>query len=89
MQCPAEDHPPDGVGGGGDHATQREDQQPADNQRLAADVVGNQAEGNLEHRLRQAVNANGDTDQRFAGAVQRHTVGGQYRQHHKHAEHAQ
>ena len=89
MQRAAEDHAPDRIGRGGDHAAEGKDQQAADDQRLAADAIGHQAERDLKHRLRQAVDADGDADQRFAGAVERHAVGGQHRQYHKHAEHAQ
>ncbi len=75
--------------GGGNHAAEHKDQQPADNQRLAADPVGEQAKRDLKHRLRQAVDADGEANQRLAGALERHTVRGQNRQDHKHAKHPQ
>ena len=43
----------------------------------------------LEQGLGHAVDADGKPDERLRGARQGHAVGGQYRQHHKHAEHAQ
>ncbi len=89
MQRAPKDHAPDRIGRGGDHAAEGKDQQAADDQWLTADAIGYQAERDLKHRLGQAIDADGDADQRFAGAVERHAVGGQHRQYHKHAEHAQ
>ena len=75
------------MGEGGNDASEHKDQQPADNQRFAAHPVREQAKRDLEHRLRQTINANGEANQRLAGPLQRHTVRGQNRQDHKHAKH--
>ncbi len=75
LQRAAENDTPDRGGAGGDHAAQHKNQQAADDQRLAADAIGEQAERNLKNRLRQAINADGQANQRFAGALQRHAIG--------------
>lgn len=56
-------------GEGGDDAAKYKHQQPADNQRFATHAVGEQAKGDLEYRLRQAVDTNRQTNQRFAGTL--------------------
>ncbi len=89
LQGAAEDHAPDGVGQRRDHAAEGKHQQTADDEGLAAHLVGEQTERDLEQRLGHAVDADGQANQRLGGTRERHAVGGQYRQHHKHAEHAQ
>ena len=75
------------MGEGGNHASEHKDQQPADDQRLSTHPVREQAKGDLKDRLRQAVDADREPNQRLAGPLQRHTVRGQNRQDHKHAKH--
>ncbi len=66
-----------------------EDQQPDDDHWAPADAVGNGPEGNLQDRLGQAIGADGQADQRRGRAGQVLAVGGQHRQDHEHAEHAE
>ena len=83
----AKNNPPDGVGEGGNHTAQNKNKQATDNQWLSANPVREQAKRDLEDRLGQTVNANGQANQCLARPLQRHAVGGQNRQDHKHAEH--
>ncbi len=62
---------------------------PDDDHRAPADAVGNGPEGNLQDRLGQAIGADGQADQRRGRAGQVLAVGGQHRQDHEHAEHAE
>lgn len=89
LQDAAGDHPPDGVGIGREGRAGGEDQQPDDDHRAPADAVGNGPEGNLQDRLGQAIGADGQADQRRGRAGQVLAVGGQHRQDHEHAEHAE
>ena len=53
----------------GDEAAEREEQQPEVDGGLAAPAVGQPAERNLQQRLREAVGAERDADQRVAAAA--------------------
>ena len=71
-------------------AAERKQQQPHVDGALAAPVVGQPAEGNLQQRLRQPVRAQGEPDQGVAAAT-RQLLGVQAedRQDDEHAQHAQ
>ena len=62
LQRTAENNAPDRVGEGGNHAASDKNHQPADDQRLAADAIREQAEGDLKDGLSEAVNTNCQTD---------------------------
>ncbi len=89
LQGAAEDHAPDRVSQRSDHTAKSKHQQAADDEGLAAHLVGEQTKRDLEQRLGHAVDADGQTDKGLGGPRQRHAIGSQHRQNHKHAKHAQ
>ncbi|MCY1527115.1 hypothetical protein D9M68_621710 [compost metagenome] len=89
LQHAAGDHPPDGIGVGRQGRARGEDQQADIDHRQAADTVGDDAERNLQHGLGQAIGTDGQADQGRGGAGQVLAIGGQDRQYHEHAEHAE
>ena len=81
------DHTPDRIGIGRQHAAGGENQQTGIDHRAAADTVADDAKGNLQHGLGQAIGTDSQTNQRRGTASQIHAIGGQHRQHHEHAQH--
>ena len=74
----------------GHEAAEREHQQAAVDHALAAVAVGQPSEGNLQHRLREAVGAERDADERQVVAARKLLgIDREHRQDHEHAEHAQ
>ena len=66
-----------------------EQQQPRRDHRLAAEAVGQHAEGNLEHRLGQAVGAHGHAHQQGRHPDEPLRVQGEHRKDQKQSQHAQ
>ena len=85
----ADDHAPDSVGLGRHHAAQREYQQPANDHRLAPDMVGQHAERDLQQRLGEAVGTDGQTHQHRCDTNQLFRIEREYRENQKQAQHAQ
>ena len=75
------------VGVGGQYTSQGKAEQSKENHRFAPDMVRQQPEGYLQHRLAQAVDAHGDAYQRSGTALIGWRIDGQHRQHQKQAQH--
>ena len=88
LQCAPQDNTPEAVCQCREHAAGGKQQQAADDHRLAAHLVGQPAQGNLQQGLGQAINAQGQADQAGRGIGQVRRVQGQQGQHHEEAQHA-
>jgi len=90
LQRAADHQPVDAAGQRRQHAAGGEHQQARHDDALAAQPVGRQAQRHLHHRLREAVEAHGQADQRrvvAAGVLA--CLQREHRQHQEQAQHAQ
>ena len=86
----ADDRPADRRRPRGDEAAEREDEKPRDDDGLSSPAVRRPAERDLQQRLREAVGAERDADERVvAPARKRFGVEREHRQDDEHAEHPQ
>ena len=83
LQRTADDDHGNRVGTRSHRAAQGENQQPEDDHRLAPDLIGHQAEGDLQQRLGHAIDADSQPRQRRRRALQFLGVQGEHRQNHK------
>ena len=89
LQRASGDDPPDAVRERRDHAAEREDQEPGRNDRLAAEAIGEDAEGHLEDTLGQPVDADRDADEQRRMPRVLVGVHAEDRQEHEQPQHAQ
>ena len=83
-----DDHAPDIVRQRRNDAADGEQDEPAEDHRLAPDAVREHTERDLKHRLGEPVGANGEPDQQRGGADHALSMQGEDRQDQEQAQHA-